>query len=197
VKTPPPSGYAGFVTRAVAITIDVLLINAVAVVVGGAVSLVASSLGANGSLNAVEAAIGGFAWFLWSAAYFVTFWTLTGQTPGNRLLGIRVVAATGGAIRPARAVRRFIGLIISAIPLGAGFLPVLFNDERRGVADLIARTVVLWDVPELAVAAATAQAAAATELETLEAPALAPPATMDPSDGPPGDLDGIGPTVLS
>jgi uncharacterized RDD family membrane protein YckC len=144
MSTPPPSGYVGFVTRAVGLTVDALLLNAIAIVIGAAITLIASVLGADSSINAVEAVIGGFAWLLWSAGYFVTFWTLTGQTPGDRLLGILVVPAAGGRFKPMRAVRRFIGLLISAIPLGAGFLPVLVDDKRRGLHDRIGGTVVVW-----------------------------------------------------
>jgi uncharacterized RDD family membrane protein YckC len=184
------------VTRAVALTVDALLINVIAVVVGAAVALIASVLGARNSVNAVEAAIGGFAWFLWSAAYFVTFWTLTEQTPGDRLLGIRVVPAAGGPLRPMRAARRFIGLIISTIPLGAGFLLVLVDDERRGLHDRIAGTVVIWDVPQAAgllhAVAPSIQASAGGP--TLDPPALAPP--VDASDGSTSALGDVGPTVL-
>ena len=35
--------------------------------------------------------LGALAWFVWTIAYFVTFWSSTGQTPGNRLLRIRVL----------------------------------------------------------------------------------------------------------
>jgi uncharacterized RDD family membrane protein YckC len=143
-----PVGYVGFVTRAVALTIDAVVINVIAVLVGGAVNLVASLLGGNGGLSAVEAAAGGAVWFLWSGAYFVAFWTLTGQTPGDRLLGFRVFAADGGPVRTLRGIRRFAGMIISMIPLGAGFLPVLVDDRRRGLHDRLAGTVVRWDAEE-------------------------------------------------
>lgn len=187
MSTSPPAGYVGFVTRAVGLTVDALLLNAIAIVIGAAVTLIASVLGADSSLNALEAVIGGFAWFLWSAAYFVTFWTLTGQTPGNRLLGIRVVPAAGGPVKPIRAVRRFIGLLISAIPLGAGFLPVLVDDRRRGLHDRIGGTVVVW---------ALALPAPVVEL----APGAAfPPTRTAPSLGADDPVDGLGdvrPTLL-
>jgi uncharacterized RDD family membrane protein YckC len=180
MSTSPPSGYAGFVTRAVGLTIDALLLNAIAIVIGAAVTLIASVLGADRSLNALEAVIGGFAWFLWSAAYFVTFWTLTGQTPGDRLLGIRVVPAAAGPFKPIRAARRFIGLLISAIPLGAGFLPVLVDDRRRGLHDRIAGTVVVW---------AVALSAPVVELAPTAALTPAPSATSLGADDP---VDGLG-----
>ncbi len=43
------------------------------------------------------------------------------------------------------ALLGFGGLIVSIIPLGAGFIPVLFGDRRRGLHDRIAGTVVCWD----------------------------------------------------
>lgn len=138
-------GYVGLVTRAVALAIDAVIINVIAVLTGGALNLIASAFGGDGNLNAAEAVVGGFAWFLWSAAYFVTFWSLTGQTPGDRILGIRVVAEKAESIGLIRGLRRFAGLVIAMIPLGAGFLPILVDDRRRGLQDFLAGTVVLWD----------------------------------------------------
>ena len=83
-------------------------------------------------------------WLVWAVAYFVTFWSTTGQTPGNRLLRIKVVRARdGGVPRPRQSLIRFVGLTLAAIPLGAGFLPILFDDRRRGLQDMLARTVVI------------------------------------------------------
>ena len=48
---------------------------------------------------------GGALYVLWVVGYFVTFWATTGQTPGNRMLRIRVRAAGGERIRPRRAPR--------------------------------------------------------------------------------------------
>ena len=59
---------------------------------------------------------------------------------------IRVVRP-GGRIGFVCALRRFAGLVLSALPLGAGFVPVLFDDQRRGLHDRIAGTVVRWDEP--------------------------------------------------
>ncbi len=143
--TTQPSGYAGLVTRAVALVVDAVVIDVIALLVGGAVSLVASALGSGASVDLVGAILGGSAWFLWSGAYFVGFWLVTGQTPGSRLLGIRVMRADGGQIGFSRASRRFVGLVLAMLPLGAGFIRVLFDDRRRGFHDRLAGTVVRWD----------------------------------------------------
>jgi uncharacterized RDD family membrane protein YckC len=140
--TPPT--YVGLVTRAIAFTLDAALVNIIAIVVAVAVGLALSILSIPDGLVPVFAAIGGALWLVWAVAYFVTFWSTTGQTPGNRLLRIKVVSAgDGGVPRPRRCLVRFVGLTLAAIPLGAGFLPILFDERRRGLQDMLARTVVI------------------------------------------------------
>jgi uncharacterized RDD family membrane protein YckC len=143
-----PSGYAGIVTRAVALVIDAVVIDVIAVATGGAVQLIASLFGGNLSLDLAGAFAAGLLWFVWAGFYFATFWALTGQTPGNRVLEIRVVSADGGGVKPLQGIRRYLGLVLAALPLGLGFVPVLFNDRRRGLQDWIGGTVVRWVEPE-------------------------------------------------
>ena len=131
-RAPTTTGYAGLVTRAVALLIDAVTIDVIALLLGGAVNLILSVFGVSGSINLAAAVAGGLAWLVWSGVYFVTFWTVTGQTPGARLMRIRVVRP-GGRIGFVCALRRFAGLVLSALPLGAGFVPVLFDDQRRGL----------------------------------------------------------------
>lgn len=140
----PPVLYAGLVTRGVAFVIDVIAVNAIASVVVAVVNLVASAFGHHGGFGITEAAIGGAVWVIWVVSYFVGFWALAGQTPGNRVLGVWVVRATGELMTARRALLRFAGTVIALLPLGAGFLPVLFDDRRRGLNDMIADTVVTW-----------------------------------------------------
>jgi uncharacterized RDD family membrane protein YckC len=136
--------YVGFVTRSLALALDAAVIDLVAAVVGGIVALVFALLRLGEDLRTVALAIGGVAFVLWSVGYFVAFWSTTGQTPGNRVLGIRVrCAEPSDQLRPRRALLRFVMLTLAALPLGAGFLPVLFDARRRGVHDMVARTVVV------------------------------------------------------
>jgi uncharacterized RDD family membrane protein YckC len=71
------------------------------------------------------------------------FWTLIGQTPGKALLGVRVVGMDGKRLSFPRALLRYAGYLLSALPLGAGFFWILADDERRGFHDKIARTWVI------------------------------------------------------
>lgn len=135
--------YVGLVTRAIAFGIDAAIVDGVALLTAAVVSLTFSVLSLPDELNKVAIAGGGVAFLLWAAGYFVTFWSTTGQTPGNRVLRIRVRTTSGGRMLPRRAFLRFVGVTLAALPLFAGFLPVLVDDRRRGLHDRLARTVVV------------------------------------------------------
>lgn len=80
-------------------------------------------------------------------AYYVGLWTAFGQTVGKRLLGLRVIAVDGGPVKPGRALLRFAGYFLSALPAYVGFVWVLVDPGRRGWHDLLARTLVVYDRP--------------------------------------------------
>lgn len=145
------SPYAGLVTRVLAFATDALVINVVGWFVAIVVALGLSLLDIPDGARDVLLAIGSLIGLLWSAGYFVLFWSTTGQTLGNRLLRIRVQdALTGSPPSPRRALWRLLVLPLSAIPLCAGFLLILVDPRRRALHDLLARTVVadVVDEPE-------------------------------------------------
>jgi uncharacterized RDD family membrane protein YckC len=164
----PP--YAGLVTRVVAFGVDGAIINLVAVAVAALVGLALSIVTMPSWLTAFAVAVGAAAYAVWVAGYFVVFWTTTGQTPGDRLMRIRVRTATGERLRPRRALLRFISLMIAALPLFAGFLMILIDARRRGLHDWIARTVVV-DAPRTASTRSTS-AAHATAADRDATPSL-------------------------
>jgi uncharacterized RDD family membrane protein YckC len=138
-----PVPYAGIATRALALAIDAALVNLV-VLIGGAVIALAGSLVGSLEFDTLERVLAAGAWAAAVATYFVFFWTATGQTPGMRIMELRVATAAG--MRPGfwRSVVRLVGLVLAIVPLFAGFLPVLVDDRRRGLPDLLAGTVVLY-----------------------------------------------------
>ena len=142
---PPVAAYAGIVTRAVAFVVDLLILNGL--LVGGAlvVGLIIEAFGHFSADADLEGALlAGATWTIAFTIYFTAWWSLTGQTPGMRALGIKVLATTGARIRPRRGLLRVAGMALAAIPFFAGYLLILVNDRRRGLHDLIARTVVIY-----------------------------------------------------
>jgi uncharacterized RDD family membrane protein YckC len=146
--TAAPLAYVGIVTRAIAFAVDAAVIQLVAIAVAGTFALILSVVSLPDKFDSVLIVVGSIAYGLWLVGYFVVFWSATGQTPGSRLLQIRVCRAGDGTAPSAgAALLRFGGLIVAALPLFAGFLPILFDDRRRGVHDMIARTVVVLAPP--------------------------------------------------
>jgi uncharacterized RDD family membrane protein YckC len=92
----------------------------------------------------------------------VLFWSTAGQTPGMRLMGLRVMTRRGEHPGVARSVVRLVGLGLAIVPLFLGFLPVLVDAQRRGLHDFLAGTVVLYAGLELPAAPQSAPAHAAS-----------------------------------
>ena len=137
--------YAGLVTRAIAFAIDAAVINLVAATVAVVVGLGVSVLNVPDAVVKAAVAAGGVAYIAWTVGYFATFWSTTGQTPGSRVMGIRVVCTQGDdPISLRRAVTRLAGMVLAAVPFFAGFLLIAVDDRRRGLQDRLARTLVLY-----------------------------------------------------
>jgi uncharacterized RDD family membrane protein YckC len=143
--TPPAEHeeeYVGVVTRTIAFALDAAVINVVALLVWGVLTLVFSIFPPSEQRHDVAVIAGGAAFALWIVGYFVAFWSTTGETPGNRILQIRVARADGGRLRARHAAARLAGLVLAAAPLLLGFAPILVTARRRGLHDWLAGTVV-------------------------------------------------------
>jgi uncharacterized RDD family membrane protein YckC len=138
-----PTPYAGLVTRAIALLVDAVVINVIAAITGAVIALIGSLLGVSNP-GIAAALTGGFLWLAWTGLYFIAFWTITGQTPGARLLGIQIVPDGAHRLGIVRATLRFVVMMLALVPLGAGFVTVLFDHRRRGPHDMVAATVVRW-----------------------------------------------------
>lgn len=78
------------------------------------------------------------------AVVYVIGWGRFGRTPGKLLLDLRVVnARTGEPPGYVRAFIRYIGYFVSALPLGLGFLWIVFDRQRQGLHDKLAGTRVV------------------------------------------------------
>jgi uncharacterized RDD family membrane protein YckC len=140
---PLPTNDAGAVSRGLAMLIDGVFVNLSFTAFVALVTLVGNAFGGNadgGSRFAI--AVGSTAWLSLGAVYLLAFWSLAGQTPGMRFLGIRLDAAR---LPLRRSVRRLFGIGLSVLALGLGFLGIVLGERRRGWADRIAATEVVYD----------------------------------------------------
>jgi uncharacterized RDD family membrane protein YckC len=138
----PDVSYTGLASRGAAFALDMAITQVAVLVIGALLGFLVSltAISADGWLVATLAGAG---WALFIAAYLVFFWTSVGQTPGMRVLGIRVTDAHGRFPSAGRSLVRVIGTAIAIIPLFAGFLPALFDARRRALQDFLAGTVVV------------------------------------------------------
>ncbi len=134
--------YGGLVTRAIAAAIDALLIDLAALFVAAVVALVLSIFPVRDETKTLLAVLGGVLFAVWVVGYFVTFWTTTGQTPGDRVMRVRVVREDGANLKPWRAFLRLLAAVAGLV-LFLGYIPILLNDRRRAFHDWVAGTVVI------------------------------------------------------
>ena len=89
-------------------------------------------------------AVGALAGLAIGVGYSYYFWTTSGQTPGKMAMSLQVVSAeTGGLLEPSTALLRYVGYVVSSIPLGLGYLWVLWDPKHDAWHDKIAKTKVI------------------------------------------------------
>lgn len=134
-----PAGRASFWQRLVAAIADGILINIVS-------GILAALVGSPGSF-AEPAPVASGLQLLLSVAYYVYFHgSPSGQTLGKKAMKIRVLGADdGNPIGYGRAALRWLGSILSAIPLLLGYFWMLWDDNKQTWHDKIATSIV---VPE-------------------------------------------------
>lgn len=145
--------YAGVVSRTIAFVIDLLLIalaGAVTVAILGLLrqffvgSALTEALGMGEFLGWALGLAATLATATLALVYFVGFWSLTGITPGKALLGLQVLRRDGGRVTGRRALLRYVGYFLSALPLFLGYAWVAVNERRQGWHDKLADTVVVY-----------------------------------------------------
>ncbi len=155
---PSYATYAGFVSRVLAMLVDLLIIGGVLIAGGIATDFFVRTSGLTQLLRLLSSGRGWelpvSAFFVstsfelimtlsFSYLYFLFFYAFGGATLGKYLFGLRVVSANGRHLTSTQAALRVLGYAVSALALYFGFFAVLADDKRRGWHDRIARTVVV------------------------------------------------------
>ncbi len=143
---------AGPGSRAAAYFIDLLVMSLVCqLAVNLIVVAFATLFGALGLDSQLWiSAIVGLVGFAFYNGYFILLeWLLNGQTPGKRLLHIRVIKQGGYALRFFDTLLRNLLRVIDFLPLfyGVGLTSLLFTRDSQRVGDLVAGTLVVYQEP--------------------------------------------------
>jgi uncharacterized RDD family membrane protein YckC len=80
---------------------------------------------------------------LLNGGYFVAFTAVGGQSIGKMALGIKVISQEESTVPVGRATVRTLAYLVSALPLGAGFLPGVISAGRLALHDRLAHTRVV------------------------------------------------------
>jgi uncharacterized RDD family membrane protein YckC len=139
-----PSPFAGIATRAIALGIDAAAILVAFASLAALAGLIAALVGGLRPAWLAGVLLAG-GWMVLAASYFVLFWSGAGQTPGMRLMRLRVRGRSGRPPSVGRSIVRAIGTVIAIVPFFAGYIPVLFDERRRGLPDFMAGTDVIYD----------------------------------------------------
>jgi len=135
---------AGFASRTVAFITDAVIFGVSHVLLAWTIVQIAALLARPSfgeRLGPWIVTVGGV---VTAVAYSVVSWSWFGRTPGKAFLGLAVTTADGGRPGVLRSLLRFLGYLLSTIPLGAGFLWILVDDHRRGWHDHLAGTRVVY-----------------------------------------------------
>src|SRR5579871_4978857 len=132
-------GIAGVGSRGGAVLVDTLIQLAVLLLVSAA--LAGASVAVSSFLDSFSRGTGMLILGVWvlalfaiSTGYFMVFEIVwNGQTPGKRLLGLRVIRESGYPIRPVDSVVRNLVRIVDWLPIayGIGVLVMLVNRRSR------------------------------------------------------------------
>ena len=164
--------YVGLMTRLLSWAVDFLLVNVAAIITGLGAELIIGIFPITKNLKPLFLAVAGGVYVLWTAAYFVAFWSVTGQTPGSRLMQVRLVTASREKVKPVRALVRWIGMNMAMVPLPWGFVPIPFR--RLGFPDWLAHTRVI-EVQQLSIANARREQSRDARDRSRETPPPASP----------------------
>ncbi|HEX2513635.1 MAG TPA: RDD family protein [Chloroflexota bacterium] len=186
---------AGIGSRSAAALIDVTILLAVLLVLGLAFALLARLTGVTaasfeepdaamlpmiilGALAVVAVFVVLFGYFM----FFEIVWS--GQTPGKRVLGIRVLRENGYPVRPGDSVVRNLIRVIDGPPFGAvvGLTVMLLNSRSRRLGDFGAGTIVVREGTRRGVAALTAPPAADAQAGPPGSPGAPVVPVLSPAD---------------
>jgi uncharacterized RDD family membrane protein YckC len=141
---------AGIGSRGAAAIVDTVIqfVSVLVLALGSfAAGVVGALFGIRGtSLGVLMFALFAFALFVIMAGYFMLFEILwNGQTPGKRLVGVRVMRENGYPIRPVDSVIRNLVRIVDWLPglYGLGVLTMLLNKRSKRLGDFASGTIVI------------------------------------------------------
>lgn len=160
-QTPPPMNYAGFSMRMIASAVDTVLSGLLLLPVLPLLDKIfgftrPQPLENPQDLSQEEVARQSMEILMQSMPSFflqtvmlsvivVIFWASKSATPGKMLFKMRIVdAKTGNPMTRRQSILRYVGYILSTLPMCLGFFWIYFDKRCQGFHDKFAGTVVVY-----------------------------------------------------
>ena len=150
IETPEQIGLhfevAGVGSRFLAILIDTIIQTVTGIIAALVLILVSAVLGQGAASSVWIIAIGVFGAFLLLYGYFAIFEILwNGQTPGKKIIGIRVIKESGRPLTPAETIGRNLMRIVDQMPAmyAIGLVTMFLSNRNKRLGDLVAGSIVI------------------------------------------------------
>jgi len=137
--------YAGFSLRAVAFILDCIVMGSF-LLFFFTVAFLPIAIASDSHLSGTEEQwvyVVLLSYLPFVPVFFFVLWAWRGQSPGMMAVRIEVTDRDGEPLSATRALLRTLVWPLGMLPLGVGAAPVIFDDERRALHDMLAGTVVL------------------------------------------------------
>jgi len=140
-STAPAAGQNVTGSRIVAAIIDIVLLG---IVFGAMAVLFGDTENDDGGFSVSLSGVPGLVYFLIVIAYYLGLETMSGQTLGKKVMGIRVVAVNGPLTLGKVAIRTVLR-IVDGLPIFylLGLVVVAVSKENQRIGDMAAGTLVV------------------------------------------------------
>ena len=137
--------YAGPVGRALAYALDTVAVTLIYTGTGATFNWLARTFFDQSLVGQVNPWVSAAALTTWSFVYFFGSLAVAGRTPGQALVGLRVVTREGATLPVRSAFVRTLVVPFSFLLLGLGLVGVVIGREHRALHDLAGRSAVVLD----------------------------------------------------
>lgn len=132
--------YASFWRRLSATIIDGLILSFIGIGISYSLGSNPFAQGAKTNLEVIDRVLT----LIVSAVYVLLFWVnYDGSTPGKKFLGIKIVKENGEKLNYPSAIVRYIGYLVSSLPLALGYIWMLWDKKKQTWHDKLAGTIVI------------------------------------------------------
>jgi uncharacterized RDD family membrane protein YckC len=145
--------FAGFWIRLAAYIIDFAIIQVTVGIASFTLGIVIGVVGVASKMDqqgvqSFAGILGGLVGVVLTLLYYSRFPASRWQaTPGKRLLNLYIIRTDGKRVGAWLALGRYFAYFLSGLPLGVGFLMILWSDQKKGLHDIVCDTRVVYGKP--------------------------------------------------